>query len=76
MTTVLLGIVLLGFFFLLMSVRLIFIRGGKFKGTCASQSPFLNKEGASCGICGRKVEPDDDCQSPTSEVTRVLSKFK
>jgi hypothetical protein len=52
MTTVLLGIVLLGIFFLLMSVRLIFVKGGKFKGTCASQSPFLNKEGGSCGMCG------------------------
>jgi len=76
MTTVLLGIVLLGFFFLLMSVRLIFIKGGRFKGTCASQSPYLNKEGDSCGLCGKKVEPGDNCQSPASEVTRVLSKFK
>ena len=76
MTTVLLGIVLLGIFFLLMSVRLIFVKGGKFKGTCASQSPFLNKEGDSCGMCGRKVEPGEECQNPASEVTRVLSKFK
>jgi hypothetical protein len=58
MTTVLLGIVLLGIFFLLMSVRLIFVKGGKFKGTCASQSPFLNKEGGSCGMCGKKVDPE------------------
>ena len=76
MTTVLLGIVLLGIFFLLMSVRLIFVKGGKFRGTRASQSPFLHKEGVSCGMCGRKVEPGEDCQNPTSEVTRVLSKFK
>ena len=76
MTTVLLGIVLLGVFFLLMSVRLIFIKGGEFKGTCASQSPFLRKEGASCGLCGKKVEPGDDCQDSTSEVTRIISKFK
>lgn len=76
MTTVLLGIVLLGIFFLLMSVRLIFVKGGKFKGTCASQSPFLNKEGGSCGMCGRKVEFGEECQNPASEVTRVLSKFK
>jgi hypothetical protein len=76
MTTVLLGIVLLGIFFLLMSVRLLFVKGGKFKGTCASQSPFLNQEGGSCGMCGKKVDPGDDCQNPASEVTRVLSKFK
>lgn len=76
MTTVLLGILLLGVFFLLMSVRLIFVKGGKFSGTCASQSPFLNKEGASCGMCGKKVEPGENCQNSNSPVTSVLSKFK
>ena len=73
MTTVLLGIALVGIFFILMSVRLIFVKGGNFRGTCASQSPFLHKEGASCGMCGRKVEPGDQCQN---EVKKVLSKFE
>jgi hypothetical protein len=73
MTTVIIAIVLVGFFFLLMSVRLIFIKGGKFRGTCASQSPFLHKEGVSCGMCGKKVEAGDKCHS---EVNKVLSKFK
>ena len=73
MTTVILAIILVGIFFLLMSIRLIFVKGGKFRGTCASQSPFLHKEGVSCGACGRKVEPGDQCQS---EVNEVLSKFK
>lgn len=76
MTTVLLGIALLGVFFVLMSIRLIFVKGGKFRGTCASQSPYLNEEGVSCGVCGRKVEPGDSCQNPTSEVSRVISRFK
>jgi hypothetical protein len=73
MTTVLLGIALIGIFFILMSIRLIFVKGGNFRGTCASQSPFLHNEGASCGMCGRKVEPGDQCQN---EVNKVLSKFK
>jgi hypothetical protein len=73
MTTVVLAVLLVGIFFLLMSVRLIFVKGGKFRGTCASQSPFLHKEGASCGMCGRKVESGDECKS---EVNKVLSKFK
>lgn len=55
MTTVLLGIGIVGLFFLLMSVRLIFIKGGEFRGTCASQSPFLNKEGITCNVCGKEV---------------------
>ena len=73
MTTVLIGIALIGIFFILMSVRLIFVKGGNFRGTCASQSPFLHKEGASCGMCGKKVEPGDQCRN---EVKKVLSKFK
>ncbi len=28
-------------------------KDGKFAGTCASQSPFLNKEGEACGYCGK-----------------------
>ena len=73
MTTVILAIVLIGIFFLLMSIRLIFVKGGKFRGTCASESPFLHKDGTSCGMCGRKVEPGDQCQS---SVRKVLAKFK
>ena len=76
MTTVLLAIGILALFFVLMSVRLIFLKDGEFKGTCASQSPFLNKEGETCGYCGKKVSPGDDCANPPSEVEKVLSKFK
>ncbi|MBO0322588.1 membrane or secreted protein [Muricauda sp. CAU 1633] len=32
-------------------------KDGKFAGTCASQSPFLNKEGEACGFCGK--QPDE-----------------
>lgn len=76
MTTILLAIGILALFFVLMSVRLIFLKNGEFKGTCASQSPFLNKEGETCGYCGKKVSPGDDCANPQSEVEKVLSKFK
>jgi hypothetical protein len=36
-------------------------KDGKFAGTCASQSPFLNKEGAACGFCG-KLPEEQDCK--------------
>ena len=58
--TVLVGIAFFGLFFALMAVRLIFIKGGEFKGTCASQSPFLNNDGAACSLCGRAPE---DCEN-------------
>ncbi len=76
MTTVLLAIGILALFFIMMSVRLLFLKNGEFKGTCASQSPFLNKEGETCGYCGKQVNPGDSCANPESEVEKVLSKFK
>ncbi|KPM48873.1 hypothetical protein [Jiulongibacter sediminis] len=43
------------FAFLLFSVRLLFVKNGEFKGTCANNNPMLQKEGAVCGACGRTV---------------------
>ncbi len=78
MATVLLGIGFIAVFFILMSVRLIFVKGGQFKGTCASQSPYLNKEGGTCGYCGKNVDGEGGhCKKEElkSEVTKVLEKF-
>ena len=74
MTTVLLAIGLIGIFFILMSVRLIFLKDGEFKGTCASQSPFLNKDGEACGFCGKMPEFCEN-KEPENEVEKVMSKF-
>jgi len=38
------------------SIKLWAKKDGEFAGTCASQSPFLNKEGATCGMCGKTPE--------------------
>lgn len=79
MTVLWMTLGLIGFFFVLMSVRLLFIKNGEFKGTCASQSPFLRNEGATCGYCGKPVgnceneEGNNDLGE--SEVNKVLSKF-
>ena len=43
------------------SIKILFKKNGKFSGTCASQSPFLNKEGEACGICGAK--PEEKCKN-------------
>lgn len=77
MTTVLLGIGFIAVFFILMSVRLLFIKDGKFRGTCASQSPFLKKEGGTCGYCGRNLDDGEACgKNEVNPVEDVLSKFK
>lgn len=42
-------------------------KGGKFSGTCASQNPFLNKEGEPCSYCGKAPEDQDcDTQKPAA----------
>lgn len=40
-------------------------KDGKFAGTCASQSPYLNKEGEPCGMCG--ALPEEQCKSDTDQ---------
>jgi len=73
MNTVLIAIGFIGLFFVLMSVRLIFIKNGEFKGTCASQSPFLKNAGGKCGFCGKEV---GECENEDNltEVEKVLNK--
>lgn len=75
MATVLLAIGFIAVFFIMMSVRLLFLKDGKFRGTCASQSPWLKKDGGSCGYCGKKIEEGESCQKEDSMVNKVLSKF-
>jgi hypothetical protein len=50
----LLGLGLLG-----MAVKIWGKKNGEFAGTCASNSPFLNKEGEPCSYCGKM--PDEQC---------------
>tara|TARA_B110000090_G_scaffold194107_1_gene228936 strand:+ start:288 stop:455 length:168 start_codon:yes stop_codon:yes gene_type:complete len=47
---------MLAFVFAGIGVKILLKKNGKFAGTCASQSPFLNEEGEACGICGASAE--------------------
>jgi len=40
-------------------------KDGKFAGTCASQNPFLNKEGEACGFCGKTPDQFGNCEGKT-----------
>ena len=44
------------FVFVAIAIKIILKKDGKFAGTCASQNPFLNKEGETCGYCGKTAE--------------------
>ena len=56
LTVFLITIFMLAFVFAGIGVKILLKKNGKFAGTCASQSPFLNKEGEACGICGASSE--------------------
>ena len=73
MITVFLSISFVALFFLGLSVRLIFLNRGEFKGTCASQNPYLNPEGAACGYCGKTVTAGSSCEKNESKVTKIMN---
>lgn len=60
------GIFVITFILLLLAVAGIAIKiwakkDGEFAGTCASQSPFLNKDGEACGFCGKTPDQFENC---------------
>ena len=60
-TIFIITIFMLAFVFAGVGIKILIKKNGKFAGTCASQSPFLNKEGESCGLCGAK--PEEKCKN-------------
>lgn len=50
-----------GISFLLMNIRYIF-KGEEFRGSCASNSPFLKNKLGDCNVCGKKS--DEACKMP------------
>ena len=61
MATVLIAILLLALAFAGIAIKILVKKGGEFAGTCASNNPLLQKEGATCGLCGAK--PDEQCKN-------------
>lgn len=61
MKVILLSIALMGLAFAGIAIKILVKKDGKFSGTCASNSPFLNKDGQACGLCGAR--PEDQCQN-------------
>jgi hypothetical protein len=65
MKLVLLTIALLALAVAGIAIKIWSKKDGKFAGTCASQSPFLNNDGQACGMCG-KMPDEQDCKMDTS----------
>ena len=62
MTTTILAIVIVAFFFIALSLRMILLKNREFKRTCASQNRVMNPEGEACDYCGKVVMPGGDCK--------------
>ncbi|MCL5246008.1 MULTISPECIES: membrane or secreted protein [Cellulophaga] len=65
MKLVLITIGLLSLGFAGIAIKIWAKKDGKFAGTCASQSPFLNQDGQACGMCG-KLPAEQDCKKEAS----------
>mgnify|MGYP001209762836 FL=1 len=57
----LLSLLLISISFIGIAIKIIVKKNGKFSGTCASQSPFLNNKDKPCGICG-KIPDGSNCE--------------
>ncbi|MCJ7466183.1 MAG: membrane or secreted protein [Maribacter sp.] len=64
MKLILLTIGILALAFAGIAIKIWAKKDGKFAGTCASQSPFLNADGQACGLCG-KLPSEQDCKKDT-----------
>lgn len=60
-TTLLITLIMIAFAFAGIGIKVLLKKNGKFSGTCANQSPFLNKEGEACGVCG--AMPEEKCKN-------------
>jgi hypothetical protein len=43
------------------AIKILVKKDGKFAGTCASNNPLLQEEGAVCGLCGAR--PEEQCKN-------------
>lgn len=69
--TIGLSMAVFALYFLAMSVRLIFLKKGEFRGTCATQNPLLKSEMGDCDICGGKPEL---CETNNTNQSAALPK--
>ncbi len=61
MAVILISIGLLALGFGGIAIKIWAKKDGRFAGTCASQNPLLNEEGAPCSLCG--AMPSEQCKT-------------
>ena len=61
MKIILISIVLLALAFAGIAIKILVKKNGRFAGSCSSNNPLLQKEGAVCGVCG--ASPEEQCKN-------------
>lgn len=61
MKLLIISIILLGLAFAGIAIKIWGKKEGKFAGTCASQSHYLNKSGEPCSYCGKMPDEMENC---------------
>ncbi|MCR9174182.1 MAG: membrane or secreted protein [bacterium] len=61
MALVLIAIGALAIAFAGIAIKILVKKDGEFAGTCASNNPLLQEEGAACGLCGAR--PEEQCKN-------------
>lgn len=60
MIKILLAILVVGLAVAGLATRILFVKGGEFRGSCSSNNPMLKNELGECTVCGAK--PEDSCK--------------
>ena len=63
--TIILSIILMGLVFAGLGLRILLVKNGEFRGTCATNNPYLKNQIGECTVCGKK--PDEDCKKDELE---------
>lgn len=61
MEIILVATVLMALAFAGIAIKILVKKDGKFAGTCSSNNPLLQEEGAACSVCGAR--PEEQCQN-------------
>ena len=70
LATLILTFILVSFMVIGVSLRMLLVKGGEYRGGCASNSPFLKNQIGECQVCGaapgEACMKDDDQEEDTS----------
>lgn len=65
--TLILTIILITLVFAGIGLRILLVKGGEFRGTCATNNPMLKNQVGECSVCGGT--PGENCKQEITPAT-------